>query len=54
MAAAAGRGPLVLLGILDKNGEFGRVGAGVADVPVQIFQSALARMAGDGQEVSTR
>ncbi|MBY8863369.1 DUF1116 domain-containing protein [Nocardia sp. CA2R105] len=48
----AGRGPLVLLGILDASGEHGRVGAGVVDVSVQVFESALARLTGEFREVS--
>ena len=36
-----GRGPVVLIGMIDAAGEAGRIGGGVVDVPVAIFQAAL-------------
>ncbi len=39
--ARIGRGPVVLIGMIDAAGEYGRIGAGVVDVPAAIFQAAL-------------
>lgn len=39
--ATLGRGPLVLLGMLDRAGEAGRIGAGFVDVPSNVFERAL-------------
>ncbi|MDP5291822.1 DUF1116 domain-containing protein [Oceanimonas sp. CHS3-5] len=36
-----GGGPLVLLGMIEETGEAGRIGGGVADVPVTLFEQAL-------------
>lgn len=44
--AAAGRGPLVLLGMIDARGEAGRIGGGVVETPPELFAAALA-MTGD-------
>ena len=38
----AGVGPLVLIGMIDKEGQAGRIGGGVVDVPVALFEHALA------------
>lgn len=38
----AGVGPLVLIGMIDKEGQAGRIGGGVVDVPVALFERALA------------
>lgn len=39
---ASGTGPLVLIGMIDAEGEAGRIGGGVVDVPAALFQRALA------------
>lgn len=39
---AAGVGPLVLIGMIDAQGQAGRIGGGVVDVPVALFERALA------------
>jgi hypothetical protein len=36
------KGPLVVLGMIDKAGEVGRVGGGVVELPVELFAKALA------------
>jgi hypothetical protein len=40
--ARSGRGPVVLIGMIDAAGEAGRIGGGVVDVPAAIFEAALA------------
>jgi hypothetical protein len=40
-ALAAGRGPIVGLGILDRLGKAGRLGAGIYDVPIAPFAQAM-------------
>ena len=37
----AGVGPLVLIGMIDREGEVGRIGGGLVDVPVALFERAL-------------
>lgn len=37
----AGRGPLVLIGMIDAQGQAGRIGGGVIDVSVALFEQAL-------------
>ena len=36
-----GAGPIVALGIIDKAGELGRIGGGIYEVPMSIFESAI-------------
>lgn len=36
----AGKGPIVLLGMIDRVGEAGRIGGGVVDVPAGLFAAA--------------
>lgn len=43
--ARSGRGPVVLIGMIDAAGEAGRIGGGVVDVPAAIFEAALAGLA---------
>ena len=43
-AVAAGRGPIVGLGILDLHGERGRLGGGIYDMPVTAFAAAVAAL----------
>jgi hypothetical protein len=43
----AGRGPLVLIGMIDAAGEAGRLGGGVVDVTVAIFREALRHRPGN-------
>lgn len=50
-AVEAGYGPMILLGILDASGKLGRIGTGVADIPAQIFRSALAVVTRDAMKV---
>ncbi|WP_052699265.1 DUF1116 domain-containing protein [Hyphomicrobium sp. 99] len=38
-AAKAGKGPIILLGMIDERGEAGRLGGGVVDVPGCVFQT---------------
>ncbi|MFD1009456.1 oxamate carbamoyltransferase subunit AllG family protein [Oceanisphaera ostreae] len=38
---ASGAGPLTLLGMIEDKGEAGRIGGGVADAPVSLFERAL-------------
>ena len=38
---AAGRGPIIGLGILDLAGESGRLGGGIYDMPVDVFDAAV-------------
>jgi Protein of unknown function (DUF1116) len=45
-AVALGRGPIVGLGILDRLGEAGRLGAGIYDMPVDPFREALTVLEG--------
>lgn len=40
-AVAVGKGPIIGLGILDRSGEAGRLGAGIYDMPVSPFARAL-------------
>ena len=42
--AQAGVGPLVLIGMIDQAGQGGRIGGGVVDVPVSLFERALAAL----------
>ncbi len=39
-----GAGPLVALGIIDKAGELGRIGGGIYDPPLTLFDSAMAAL----------
>ncbi|MFE7353052.1 DUF1116 domain-containing protein [Streptomyces sp. NPDC057543] len=39
---AAGTGPMVLLGMIEETGTHGRIGGGVFDTPVSLFQDAAA------------
>ncbi|WP_326791771.1 DUF1116 domain-containing protein [Streptomyces sp. NBC_00841] len=39
---AAGTGPMVLLGMIEETGTHGRIGGGVFDTPVSLFQEAAA------------
>ena len=41
-AVASGQGPIVGLGILDISGEKGRLGGGIYDMPVDVFEDAMA------------
>jgi hypothetical protein len=41
-AAAAGKGPIVLIGMVDAAGEAGRIGGGVVDVPGSLFRANVA------------
>lgn len=41
---ARGAGPLVLLGMIEAKGEAGRIGGGVADIPVTLFEQALSEV----------
>ncbi len=43
-AVAAGRGPIVGLGILDIRGEQGRLGGGIYEMPVTAFAAAIAAL----------
>ena len=43
-AVAGGSGPIVGLGILDIEGEKGRLGGGIYDMPVQVFEAAVAAL----------
>jgi hypothetical protein len=43
-AAALGRGPIIGLGILDIAGEKGRLGGGVYDMPVDVFDAAVTAL----------
>jgi len=43
-ASAAGKGPLIGLGILDIAGEKGRLGGGIYDVPPAVFDAAVAAL----------
>lgn len=38
-AAKAGKGPIILLGMIDERGEAGRLGGGVVDAPGSMFQT---------------
>lgn len=38
---SAGAGPLTLLGMIEESGQVGRIGGGVADAPVSLFEHAL-------------
>lgn len=43
-AVAAGAGPVIGLGILDRLGEAGRLGGGIYDMPVEPFAAALSAL----------
>jgi hypothetical protein len=43
-AADHGQGPFIGLGILDVNGEKGRLGGGVYDMPATVFEAAVAAL----------
>jgi len=39
-----GRGPVIGLGILDIDGEKGRLGGGIYDMPITVFDAAVAAL----------
>lgn len=43
-ASASGKGPIIGLGILDISGERGRLGGGIYDMPVTVFDAAVAAL----------
>ena len=42
--AAYGAGPMVALGIIDRQGELGRIGGGISDPPQSMFTAAMAAL----------
>ena len=42
--AAYGAGPMVALGIIDREGDLGRIGGGISDPPLAMFTAALAAL----------